>query len=641
MSFTTTAETVRARTFDEYIGQDKLKSDLTIQINSAIDRKAPLDHIMLVAPPGYGKTTLAAIIAAEIGDPFIRFKPPYTEKEFFYRMVEFGRGIVFLDEALSVDTPIPTPSGWTTMGSLAPGDQVFGSDGHPCRVISTTPIQDGHPCYKIRLRGKGTTPIVADANHKWLARLHNANTRLREFTTEQLYELKSKGTAVLLPRRAPLDLPSAQLAIDPYVLGVWIGDGSTGQAILNLRSEDAEEIISSVQEQYPEVHQIASTNPNVTKYSMAKGYQQRSPFRIAAETYGIWNDKKIPPIYLRASIQQRVHLLQGLMDTDGSVTNSGYCTIGTTIPSVASAVRELLSSLGYDHTTAVGIDPRKETYKPYHRISFQGDPSHPPARLSRHLVKLKAPVWSMTSIAEIVPIESCPVRCIAVDSPDHLFLAGQEMVPTHNCHNAKRPFQEMLLHALEDGTISIGSDDAYSVAASTFILGTTDPHKVIPALRSRAFFSPRFQEYSDDEMADIMLGMAERMDVTIDPTFLPVLARAAGGVPRAASKFVVACRDIPHAENVDEILRYAGFDEDGLSEQQIEYLETLRTLGDKSGLRNIMSMLQISADQVEELERLPIRRGFIRLTPNGRMLTTAGIKKVLAPTTATNHRELA
>ena len=58
---------LRPRRLDEYVGQDKVKENLRIAVAAAQQRGEPLDHVLLYSPPGLGKTTLANIIAAEMG----------------------------------------------------------------------------------------------------------------------------------------------------------------------------------------------------------------------------------------------------------------------------------------------------------------------------------------------------------------------------------------------------------------------------------------------------------------------------------------------------------------------------------------------------------------------------------------------
>ena len=68
-------------------------------------------------------------------------------------------------KALALDTPIPTPRGWTTMGEVRVGDRVFDERGQPCTVIAATPVMHDRPCYEVEF--SDGTVIVADADHLW------------------------------------------------------------------------------------------------------------------------------------------------------------------------------------------------------------------------------------------------------------------------------------------------------------------------------------------------------------------------------------------------------------------------------------------------------------------------------------------
>jgi replicative DNA helicase len=153
-------------------------------------------------------------------------------------------------KALALDTPLPTPAGWTTMADVAVGDQLLGADGRPTTVVATTEVLRGRPCYEVEF--SDGTVVVADAEHQWLtetrasrrsawaaARGYNRIRTQRTFpsvrTTEEISAtLHSNGTerrlnhAVVNTR--PLDLPAQELQLAPYALGVWLGDGHAAGA---------------------------------------------------------------------------------------------------------------------------------------------------------------------------------------------------------------------------------------------------------------------------------------------------------------------------------------------------------------------------------------------------------------------------
>jgi replicative DNA helicase len=153
-------------------------------------------------------------------------------------------------KALALDTLLPTPTGWTTMGDVAVGDQLIGADGRPTTVVAATEVLHGRPCYEVEF--SDGTVIVADAQHQWLtetrasrksawaaARGYNRYRTQRTFpsvktTEEVLATLRCNGTerrfnhAVANTR--PLDLRPQELPLPPYALGVWLGDGHAASA---------------------------------------------------------------------------------------------------------------------------------------------------------------------------------------------------------------------------------------------------------------------------------------------------------------------------------------------------------------------------------------------------------------------------
>lgn len=208
-------------------------------------------------------------------------------------------------------------------------------------------------------------------------------------------------------------------------------------------------------------------------------------------------------------------------------------------------------------------------------------------------------------------------------------------------HSAPKRFQEMLFTGLEDGYLEASADYKVPVNHITFIGATTEPENIIEPLYERFLIKPEFEPYTDDDMAKIIRGMGERAGVTMPREVAYGLSRAAGDTPRLAGRLVAACRDlqaIGREPSVDAILDLAEVDVDGLTTRHLMYLRCLFEEGGTAGLKTLCTMMQLSPNVVEGLERLLRIRGFIRKSSTGRVLTAAGRAKVPTPTVERSSR---
>ena len=152
---------------------------------------------------------------------------------------------------------------------------------------------------------------------------------------------------------------------------------------------------------------------------------------------GVLGDKHIPKSYLRASEAQRRDLLAGLLDTDGTVTNAGCVQFTVTSRVLAEGVRELVVSLGYRCTIATrAVNGRSPESSTAYHVNFTCDDDvfwlPRKALLHKQLRRKTVTRRSSRFITDVRRIASLPVRCIEVAADDHLYLAGQSMIPTHN-----------------------------------------------------------------------------------------------------------------------------------------------------------------------------------------------------------------
>lgn len=348
-------------------------------------------------------------------------------------------------KALALDTPIPTPSGWTTMGALKVGDKVIGRDGKPCNVTFATEVQFQRRCYEVTF--SNGDKVTADADHNWMVYDGANGGQERVKTTAELvahgvsYRAKSR-LRWQIPAATALELPSAVLPVDPYVMGAWLGDGHAYGMRMYAHVDDAANMLSNLRAAgiSPRMHEdkkglaVIALTPFRHTSGRAGG---RHPISEAFHQCGLGSGrpKTIPAAYLRGSIEQRQALLAGLMDTDGSVSIAGRCTFSTSEDAMKAPFAELLNSLGYrfkyrDRLTRVAV-AREFAFSPrtgetIFRLKRKQ------ARLDTLQMTRKEAIHDRVLIKEIREVESVPVRCITVDGPDHLYAFGEGMAFTHN-----------------------------------------------------------------------------------------------------------------------------------------------------------------------------------------------------------------
>lgn len=355
-------------------------------------------------------------------------------------------------KGLALDTPIPTPGGWTTMGQLAVGDRVFGSDGQPCTVQAKSAVKN-IGTYVVTF-GDGST-VVCDPEHYWWVldgyppTLGRPVVRDIEEIRDRLHSGSGTGQQVnfRVPNARPLDLPDVDLPIHPWALGAWLGDGSRCDATVTIGVQDAEDASALWAAAGWPLGPAYQTVSGCSTYPIAPAAQERDAatgrmvpnggFRSRLVVLGILGDKAVPPLYLRASVDQRTALVRGLMDTDGSWNGRRRRAVYiTTSKQLADDMYELLCSLGerpnVDWRTVTGFGVQTE------RCAIEWTPlNFNPFLLPRKAAKVaisdqQRAKASQRTIVAVEPGPDVPTACIAVDSPNRTYLCGKAMIPTHN-----------------------------------------------------------------------------------------------------------------------------------------------------------------------------------------------------------------
>jgi replicative DNA helicase len=325
-----------------------------------------------------------------------------------------------MGKALALDTPLPTPTGWTTMASVTVGDQLLGADGRPVTITAATEVMEGRPCYEVLFDDQSR--IVADAEHQWVTTSRTDPRLVRSLagrgagvaaaapgaaeyfaqlpvrtTTEIAATLRAGdgGANHAVPLALPVELPEAELPWPPYVLGSWLGDGQRS------------------------VPPFTPGDPALLKGDVLAG-------------------EHIPVQYLRASRPQRLALLSGLLDANGKVSATGSVQFACTSPRLAADVRELVVSLGFRNGLwQRRVRDRPEAASTVFTITFTA--TDDVFRLSgeREVHRARRPATTSARarqrmIVAVNRVASVPVRCVQVDGADSLYLASRSMIPTHN-----------------------------------------------------------------------------------------------------------------------------------------------------------------------------------------------------------------
>ena len=319
-----------------------------------------------------------------------------------------------MGKALALDTPLPTPTGWTTMGKVRVGEEILGADGRPTAVIAATEVMLGRRCYEVVFDDQ--TSIVADAAHQWVtttradrrlaaapgvrgvsgSRVLGSGVPVSVRTTQEIAQSLRGGDNHAVPVASPLDRPRATLPIPAYVLGVWLGDGRSSAASFTSAGPQLSELVS------------------------------------------VLESKHIPAPYLRSSTDQRRALLAGLLDADGTVNPTGSVQVTTTSARLAADVRELVVSLGY----RCGVSRKRvightEASCTAFTITFTTTDDVFQLARKREVHRRRRPARTtqrvhQRMIVAVREVPSVPVRCVQVDAADSLYLASRSMIPTHN-----------------------------------------------------------------------------------------------------------------------------------------------------------------------------------------------------------------
>jgi len=329
---------------------------------------------------------------------------------------------------LSDSTVLPTPKGWKKHGDLKIGDYVFGLDGKPTMINWISP----KALATLEFEFTNGEKIRCHENHEWMVFNRSRNrweTNESKHFTQGRKLLSNNRCIYQLPLTVPLKFSEKNLPMHPYALGMWLGDGSSACSRICASYEDeiALRAVSACGYQNGARHIHNTTG--VISQNYINGMTEELRY------LNLINNKHIPDIYKFSSVEQRLELLAGLIDSDGSVEpKTSRVRITTSDPVLACDIKEIVRSFGwhvchYKQKPCIstsGIIGSKE-------VSYLGfNPTTDiPTRVPRKEIQrfTKKRRIGLKSVRQCDPE---PGHSISVESPDGMYLVGKTIIPTHN-----------------------------------------------------------------------------------------------------------------------------------------------------------------------------------------------------------------
>ncbi len=277
-------------------------------------------------------------------------------------------------KALALDTPLPTPHGWTTMGEVKVGDRLIDAEGRPTHVLATTEVLTDRPCYEVEFSDGSV--LVADEEHQWVVESDGVSS------TQTTGSLIDQAGTVAVRNASPLELPRKRFGYGPYTVAALAGMAFDDHEIgMRIDAEGTVDVMA-----------------------------------LMSDLGG-----RVPCEYLRGSVAQRRALLAGLLDARGIVDDDGWITVPAATQHMSAVIGDLVAGLGYGFRRAatgwLRVDADDDVFT-VHRKAIRHKELRRPSGLRR--------------IVSIRRVDSVPVRCVQVDNVRQMYLAGESMIPTHN-----------------------------------------------------------------------------------------------------------------------------------------------------------------------------------------------------------------
>ncbi len=457
-----------------------------------------------------------------------------------------------------LDTPVLTKEGFIPMGDVKVGTEVYGRDGRLHKVLQVFP-HDYKDIYEVSF--SDGTKNECGLEHLWQIKDHHVIKKHKQYPpetkiieTKDLLKINFKyaKNRFEIPMCEPIEFKETPLSIDPYILGLLIGDGCFNKVGISLTTADAE--IANYFDSYIKqdsqglYHAVSykSKNSTASSYRISKinnKSKEKNKYSTIIENLGLMNhkslDKFIPIQYLYNSIENRIALLQGLLDTDGTANKSkrrcdekfsyniNHSTVSERLKDdVVWLVQSLGGTAKVIKRKSKYINPKGElrVCNPHYRISIKLPSNIVPFRLKRKLdlynsCNHKEPSRYIVGIKKLN--EKKKAQCIYIDGEEHLYIVN-DFIVTHNtevcvaiiCYMLyrvmclKNPLEYYHMKPTEKivfAFMNIKLDLAEEIANSKF----QNSIKLSPWFLARGSITGRYQKYWEPDKkycVDIKIG---------------------------------------------------------------------------------------------------------------------------------------
>lgn len=420
-------------------------------LNNIAEESRPSDSIRQRVKEWKEKPEIGCMLQGEIFNTITRGG---RKGKLYIRSAGSGVG-----KALPNFTRIPTPDGWKSVGEIKVGDLLFDRFGNPTKVLKVFPQQEKKEIYKVYFKS-GRVAECCD-EHLWSYYSNKNDRNPNKLITTTLRNIIDNPRGLhdtkgryrwSIPVTEPVKYPEKSYSIDPYVMGLILGDGSFRYDLSNKSfsfSSSDEELVKAIcdRQGYSTYKRNSDHNYNWS-FELVNQEKHKNVWveDILSEYPELWRlksgDKYIPQEFLLGSVEQRYDLLAGLLDTDGSIDEKGRIGFTTISPILRDNIIELCESLGLTCNYSTDTRSDKYTIGKCYNLHIQA-----PKTVKAKLFKLKrkldiAIAYTNNGKREerrdrdsIIKIESTgefvDMTCFYVDNDEHLFLMNN-YICTHN-----------------------------------------------------------------------------------------------------------------------------------------------------------------------------------------------------------------